>query len=158
MNNRLIYVECSPDELLIKLYGFYKRNIKHSYGKSRIGKLLENNQGDLALIDEDPDGSPVPYFAKTKFDLIKQEKGYAIKKDLKRNHYIIEIQPYLEEWIVDACDEAKINIRDYNLPKDPISLHNIINSNLKILKKLLEDLLNNNCRVKKLGEDIKSLH
>lgn len=157
MSNRLIYVECSPDELLINLYGFSKKNIKHSFDKSRIGKLLENNQGHLALIDEDPEGTPRPYFVKTNFDLVKQEKGYVIKKDSKRNHYIIEIQPYLEEWILDACDEVKINIRDFKLPKDPTSLHHIVNNNQKILKKLLKDLLTNNCRIKKLGVDMKSL-
>ena len=41
MINRLIYVECNPDELLIRKFGYSRKNIKHSYGKSRIGKLLE---------------------------------------------------------------------------------------------------------------------
>ena len=154
MSNRLIYVECYPDELLIQMYGFFKRNIRHSYGKSRIGKLLEKNQGHLALVDEDPDGTPIPYFDKTNFSLVKRENGYMIKKDSRRDHTIIEIQPYLEEWILDAYDEATGNIRDYNLPKDPISLHHIINNNLKNLNKLLKELLNHNCRIKKLKDDI----
>jgi hypothetical protein len=157
MSNRLIYVECNPDELLTQMYGFFKRNIKHSYGKSRIGKLLEKNQGHLALVDEDPDGTPIPYFYRTNFSLVKRESGYAIKNDSRRGHTIIEIQPYLEEWILDACNEAGIDIRDYNLPNNPIRLHHIINNNLKILKRLLEELLNHNCRIKRLKDDILTL-
>ncbi len=153
MINQLIYVECNPDELLVILYGFSKKNINHSYGKSRIGKLLERNQGQVALVDEDPDGTPIPYFNKTNFSLIKQTNGYRIINDSRRSHMIVEIQPSLEVWILDACDDAKIDIREYNLPKDPISLHHIINSNLKRLEKLLKELLNHNCRVKELRDD-----
>ena len=156
MSNRLIYVECYPDELLIQMCGFFKRNIKHSFGKSRIGKLLEKNQEHIALVDEDPDGTPIPYFDRTNFSIVKQENGYAIKNDSRRGHTIIEIQPYLEEWILNACNDARVNIREYNLPNDPISLHHVINSNLNKLERLLEELLNRNCRVKKLRDDIQS--
>ncbi|MHA1491280.1 MAG: hypothetical protein ACTSRI_16720 [Promethearchaeota archaeon] len=157
MSSRVIYVECNPDELLIQMYGFFKKNIKHSYGKSRIGKLLENNQGHIALIDEDPDGTPIPYFTRTNFSLVKEENGYVIKNDSRGGHTIIEIQPYLEEWVLEACNEAAVNIRDYNLPNDPISLHHIINNNLKKFKRLLNELLNHNCRIKKLKTDILAL-
>lgn len=157
MINHVIYIECNPDELLVKLYGFNKRNIKHSYGKSRIGKLLEKNQGQVALVDEDPNGTPIPYFKRTNFSLIKQENGYRIIKDSKKNHIIIEIQPYLEEWILNACIDAKIDIREYNLPKDPISLHHVINSNLNKLEKLLKELVNHDCRIKGLRDDLKSI-
>ena len=157
MNNRLIYVECNPDELLMQIYGFFKRTIKHSSGKSRIGKLLEKNQGRLALVDEDPEGTPIPYFNNTAFTLVKQENGYTIKNDSRRGHTIIEIRPYLEEWIIDACREAFVNIRDYNLPNDPISLHHIINNDLKKLRNLIMELLNHNCSIKRLRNDILTL-
>jgi hypothetical protein len=156
MINRLIYVECNPDELLVKKYGFIKRNIKHSYGKSKIGKFLEKNRGQIALVDEDPDGTPIPYFKKTDFSLVTQGNGYTIKNDSRRNHMIIEIKPYLEEWILNACKDARVNIREFNLPNDPISLHHVINSNLNKLERLLEELLNRDCRVKKLRDDIQS--
>ncbi len=151
-----IYVECNPDEILIKKYGFFSRNIKHASGKSRIGKLLENNEENIALVDEDPDGSPIPYFNRTNFTLKKKENGYTIKKDSRRGHIIIEIQPYLEEWILDACNEAGVNIRDFNLPNNPISLHHIINNNLKIFESLLEELLIHDCRIQRLRNDIRS--
>jgi len=157
MINRQIYVECNPDELLIKKYGFIKRNIKHSSGKSRIAKLLERNENCLALVDEDPNGTPIPYFDRTNFTVMKLEKGYIIKNDARRGHIIIEVQPYFEEWILDACVEAGINIRDYNLPNDPISLHHIINNNLKILERVIEELLHHNCRIQKLKDDILNL-
>ena len=154
MSNRLIHVECNPDEVLMQIYGFFKRTIKHSSGKSRIGKLLERSQGRIALVDEDPEGTPIPYFNNTHFSLVKQEDGYVIKKDIRRGHTIIEIQPYLEEWVLDACREASVNIRDYNLPNNPISLHHIINNNIKKFQNLIEELLNHNCRIKSLRNDI----
>ncbi len=157
MINRLIHVECDPDEVLTRLYGFTKKRIDHSYGKSRIGKILEKNQDRLALVDEDPDGTPIPYFVNTEFAILKQGNGYKIKSDIKRRHIIIEIQPYLEEWVIDACKEASIKIKDYNLPNDPISLHHIINTNLSKFQKLLEELLNHNSRLKKLRDAILTL-
>ena len=157
MSNRLIHIECNPDEVLIQMYGFFKSRIKHSYGKSRIGKLLEKNRERIALVDEDPEGTPIPYFKNTNFSLVKQEDGYAIKNDTKMGHTIIEIKPYLEEWVIDACREASVNIRDYNLPNNPISLHHIINSNIKKFQNLIEELLNHNCRIKRLRNDILTL-
>lgn len=150
-------MECNPDELLVKIYGFYRRSVRHSYGKSRIGKILEREQDLLALVDQDPDGTPIPYFKNTTFTILRQEYGYTIKSDTRRGHTIVELQPYLEEWIIDACREASIDIRDYNLPNNPISLHNIINKNLKVFKRLVEDLLNHECRVKWLKDDILNL-
>ena len=154
MSNRLIYVECNPDEALMQIFGFYKRNIKHSSGKTRIAKILEKNQGQMALVDEDPDVIPIPYFNKPDFSLIKQEDGYVIKKDIKREHIIIEIQPYLEEWVINACREASVNIKEFNLPNDPNSLHHIINNNLRKFQNLVNELLNHNCRIKKLKNDL----
>lgn len=157
MSNRLIHVECNPDEVLIAIFGFTKKRIKHSSGKSRIGKILEKNQGLLALVDEDPEGTPIPYFYKTNFSLLKQEYGYAIKNDSIRGHTIIEIQPYLEQWVIDACRDASVNIRDHGLPNDPISLHHIINNNIKKFQNLIEELLNHNCYVKRLRDEILTL-
>lgn len=157
MSNRLIHVECNPDEVLVQIFGFVKRSINHSSGKSRIAKLLETNQGRIALVDEDPEGTPIPYFDNTNFSLVKQESGYVIKNDLRRGHIIIEIQPYLEEWVIDACREASINIREFNLPNDPISLHHIINNNISKFQNLIIELLNHDCRVQKLKNDILTL-
>ena len=157
MINRFIYVECHPDELLVRKCGYFRRHIKHSYGKSKIGKFLERNEGHIALVDQDPDGTPIPYFKKTNFSPVKQANGYEIKNDARKGHLIIEIKPNLEEWILDACNEAGINIRDYNLPNNSRSLHHVINSNLDKIERLLEELLNHNCRVKQLREDLQSL-
>ena len=154
MINRIIYVECNPDEVLMQIFGFFRRSIKHSSGKSRIAKLLERNQGRIALVDEDPEGTPIPYFDNTDFFLVRQEEGYTIKNDSRRGHTIIEIQPYLEEWVIDACREASVNIRDFNLPNDPISLHHIINNNIKKYQNLIRELLNHDCRISKLRDDI----
>lgn len=157
MSNRLIYVECNPDELLVRKCGFTKRNIKHSYGKSNVGKLLEKNIGKLALVDEDPDGTPIPYFKNTDFTLVKQENGYTIKNDSRREHVIIEIKPNLEEWILDTCDEARVNIRTFNLPNNTRSLHHVINTNINKFERLLGELFNRDCRVVKLRDDLQSL-
>ncbi|MGQ4875908.1 MAG: hypothetical protein ACP6IY_17725 [Promethearchaeia archaeon] len=155
MINRLIHIECNPDEVLMLKYGFTKRRIIHSSGKARIAKLLEKNRGHIALVDEDPNGTLIPYFKNTNFFLLKQENGYIIKKDLKREYIIIELQPNLEEWIIDACKEASINIKNYKLPNNAISLHHIINNNLKKFEKLLLELLKHNCRIKWLKDDLK---
>ena len=58
-----IYVECNPDEYVVKhLLGFKKKEIKHASGKPRIGKLLQKNENCVALVDEDPESSSIPYF------------------------------------------------------------------------------------------------
>ena len=111
----------------------------------------------MALVDEDPEGTPIPYFNNTNFSVVKQEEGYVIKNDMKLGHIIIEIQPYLEEWIIDACREASVNIKDFKLLNNPRSLHHIIISNIKKFQTLVEELFKYNCRITKLKNDLLTL-
>jgi len=157
MSNRVILIECNPDETLMQECGIFRRRIEHSYGKSRIGNKLNKNKNYIALIDEDPDGTQPPYFKKTNFSIVKKEFGYTIKSDKNNNHTIVELEPNLETWILDACKEISVDIRTYNLPNNARSLHNIINININKFRELVKNLLQYNCRLLNLRDEIHKL-
>ena len=54
--------------------------------------------------------------------------------------YLIIFTPRFEEWIVSLCRQYGIMLSDYGLPTDSIRLHDIINSRLNNLERLLNEL------------------
>lgn len=50
------------------------------------------------------------------------------------------LSPRLEEWIIGASKEAKVNMNDYGLGSDPNQLHRMINRRIDNLKRLLCDI------------------
>lgn len=121
---KMIFVECHADETLIKAFGIPARAIKHEYGKARACNRLKNVRNSLALLDEDPLAVQHPY--------------------------IIFLSPRLEEWIIKAANEARINLGDYGLSGDPDKLHDILSSSSSHALRKFENLLKDLVRTKKL--------
>ena len=72
---------------------------------------------------------------------------------------LIIICPRLEDWIIKASIEEKINLNNYDLPSNPVDFHSIININPNITKfqNLLHELLKKeNKRLLTLRECIKN--
>lgn len=136
-----VHVECYPDGLLVSKLGFTTKKIKHGFGKSRVLKKLSRSSGSLGLVDEDPGQSKHPYEKKLSED--KTSVNLKLFKDPNGNK-IIELKVKLENWILNACTESKINPAQFNLPADPHKLHIIINSKLKNYGDLLDELIRRN--------------
>jgi len=154
-----VFVECDPDELLVKKMGFPKKMIIHAGNKPRVCKRLKDNDNCCGLVDEDP-YSVQPEYLKNLLNnprsLITNTNDIKVVYDAKRNNYIIILCPRLEDWFVRTARDSGIRLRDYGLPENPDKLHREINANLDKFEKFLDDILKvNNRRTQEL---LKAFH
>jgi len=146
-----ILVECNPDKLLVKKLGVPKKSIIHAGSKSEVCKRLEKKMtNSVGLIDEDPFSVQPRYIRKLKVLENPQRFGIKVLFDEEKNNSIIVLSPRLEEWIIEASREARIDLEKYKLPRDGNTLHKVINSNLSKFENLLDELINKSERVEVL--------
>ena len=148
---RYMLVECNPDKLLVKKLGVPKKSIIHAGSKSEVCKRLEKKMtNSVGLIDEDPFSVQPRYIRKLKVLENPQRFGIKVLFDEEKNNSIIVLSPRLEEWIIEASREARIDLEKYKLPRDGNTLHKVINSNLSKFENLLDELINKSERVEVL--------
>ncbi len=147
----MIYVECKPDEVLVRvLTGLPRREVIHEIkGKPRIVDKISKLQNSTGLIDEDPGGVQPVYLKRMGVVQDLLQRGLRILQDTKENRIIV-ICPRLEEWVVRAAMEARVDLRQYTLPDDPQRLHQVINDDLRKFQRLVEDLKDTD-RLRALG-------
>lgn len=158
----MLFVECKPDyELVISLASVPIKKVEHAGNKSGVLKKLVRRRGtpnyenSIGMIDEDPLSTQPPDLEK--FREIEYLERYKIRILHYRwlNNRLLVLCPKLEEWIVEAAREARINLNDYGLPSDPRKLHEVINLGIKRFRELVEDLMNQSNRVKELQAQLK---
>jgi len=139
----MIFVECKPDEILVKkLISSKKKQIIHAGNVSEVCKRLQKTKNSIGLIDEDPGKIWPPYKEQLLRNAKIEEKcGIKVVYDKERNNYLILLCPRLEEWICKVVKDAKISLNKFGLPDDPEKLHETINANLDKFEKLLNDIL-----------------
>ncbi len=138
----MIYVECKPDEALVRLTaGITRKEIVHELkGKYEVLKRLDAGSNYVALLDEDP-RSIQP--SSLKRMVVQQEPPNTQLKvlyDSRRNNRIILLYPRLEEWVITAAEETRIDMDAYGLPSRGQALHKIINDDLRKFERLLSAL------------------
>lgn len=134
----MIYLECNPDKALVMAMGVHKKEIYHSGGKSNVCKNLAKNRKSIGLVDEDPYSPQPSYIGKLKIK--SNEQAIKLLYDENARNYLIILCPKLEDWILKAAKEAKVNVEDYSLPDDASELHEIINIKPEKFLRLIEDL------------------
>lgn len=135
----MILIECYNDEELVKQLGFKKKQYKHMANKPEVVKGLKKGSGiSIGIVDEDQEAnqpSDVRFYQT--IDMIGSIK--LKKKDAIR--FLIEISPYLEEWIYRVAGRNKIIPEDYGLPK---AAHNLPKKPDHKFKEFLRVLIENN--------------
>jgi hypothetical protein len=124
-----VFVECIPDEALVKYFGISVSKIEHKSGKAKVCNLLRKRKGNYALVDQDPGSALHPYYSQ--LILLEEQHGLKIYTDKALNNKIIEICPRFEEWFVQTAFEAGINPLDYGLSDKAFVLHRNIHLRLK---------------------------
>lgn len=139
----MIYVECKPDEALVRhLTGFARRQVAHEFkGEHEVCKRVRAQQGSKGLVDEDPGSPQPPYFGETILAVDRPELGLKVFDDKRRANRIVVLRPKLEDWILDTARGVSVDVRQHNLPNRPSQLHGVINANLAKFERLLEELL-----------------
>ncbi|MBI4336281.1 MAG: hypothetical protein HY683_00430 [Chloroflexi bacterium] len=138
----MIYVECKPDEILVRtLTGLSRRQVIHeSKGKPAVAKEMRSRTGVLGMVDEDPGSVQPAYFTEMVVQRELSKQHLKLLRDTQTNNRLVLLCPYFEAWIVYAAHTAKIDITKYGLPANPVSLHQIINADPRKFERLVEHL------------------
>lgn len=137
----MIHVECKPDAALVRsVASVHKREIYHQKGKGEVCNRLEGETNSKGLVDEDPSATQPAYLKKLAPSQDLSHQGLRELHDRSRGNSLVVLCPTLEEWILKAAEEARIDVRQYHLPDDPVKLHRVINLELDNFEKLVEDL------------------
>ena len=140
---RTIYVECKPDELLVKKLIGSRARVVHAGGKGGVvNRLCRDRARAIGLVDEDP-GSAIPKRFRMEFELVERhdEYGLAIYRRRSGHSYVVVLSPRLEEWILEACKASRVDPQRYGLPRDPNEFHRVANISLDSFEKLLIELI-----------------
>jgi hypothetical protein len=146
----MIYLECYPDEALLRILGIPVKKIHHAGNKGNVCKRLEKSTNSKGLVDEDPLSTQPSYIKKLK--LHSNEKSIRLLHDESVKNYLIILCPRLEEWILKAARESGLNIKNYGLPNKADELHKVINVRLEKYENLISDLKNRKSRMLKTLE------
>jgi len=138
--------ECYFDTVLVKTILQIKGVLNHKKGCNDVikvmkdGKLKDNFA--VGIVDKD----------KTELGYLKEFDKYEFENlnlyrhsNRSKHHYIIQLNPPIEKWILRVAREANINIVDFGLPEDFESLKKLTKSELAAetqeLKKLCKVLV-----------------
>jgi hypothetical protein len=121
-SNSCVIPECYVDSCLIEVLLFAGRDhVNHQKGNGNVANEMKGKFGNefcIGVIDEDRE--PLDYLKE--FQTVV-ESGYLklLKHDTK-DHYIIQIRPVIEKWIIVLCAENEIELKKFGLPEKWIDL------------------------------------
>lgn len=127
-SNSCVIPECYVDSCLIEVLLFADRNhVNHQKGNGNVANEMKEKFGNdfsVGIIDEDRE--PLEYLSE--FELINESKYLKLWKHGTRNHYLIQIRPVIEKWIIGLCAEYGIFLKNFDLPENWIDLARISKS------------------------------
>ena len=108
----IVVPECYVDTNLINI--LLNKDCNHQKGCATVCKTLDAKLADqfaIAIIDKDKkEPKAVEQFVK-----IGESEHLVVSKHQTRHHYLIQIKPAIESFILDAAEELGINLSDYGL-------------------------------------------
>ncbi|PYF74557.1 hypothetical protein B0O44_1032 [Pedobacter nutrimenti] len=123
-----IIPECYVDTNLVEtLVPPSKGGYNHQKGCGTVTSVMKGKFSDsfaVGIIDKDK--KQVDYL--NEFNLVHQFENLFLHKHKDRHHYIIQINPALERFLISGADEVNISLEDYGLPIDMDRLKKISKS------------------------------
>jgi hypothetical protein len=111
----MILIECYNDEELVKQLGFKKKQYKHKANKPEVVKGLKKESSiSIGIVDEDQEANQP---SEMRFYQTINVMGSIKLKKKDTTRFLIEISPYLEEWLYKIAKRNRIIPEDYGLPK-----------------------------------------
>ncbi len=149
----MIFVECNADFALVSALGFPKASIEHIFDKGRVCRRVEENEGSVGMIDEDPNASQPAYLGRLKAR--PDAHGVRCLQDPSGRVRIMVLCPRLEDWLLRAAKDAGVDVADFGF--DPKFMHTETGEKPERLKKLVGDLRSKGSpRLKRLEDALKS--
>ena len=115
----MIYVECKPDELLVRqVTNLPRRQVIHeAKGKGGVFNRLMRYRNLVAMVDEDPGATQPTYMRHLSLNQDMANLGLRLYFDSSRNHRVVVLCPRLEEWLLRAAGDLEFDMeRTYRLP------------------------------------------
>ena len=148
MNGLAIIPECYVDTCLVETITGCYNQFNHQKGCGNVSRLMQGKLNDsfaLGIIDKDK--QEVPYIKE--FYLLSSRESLFLYKHKIRHHYMIQIQPAVESFILKAVNEVGVSLTAYELPTDLKGLIKVTKQvsgnnevDFKRLKCLFNDLSN----------------
>lgn len=113
----LVIPECYVDTTLIETIVPPVRGYNHQMGCNKVAQKMQNDLKEyfaLGIIDKDK--RSIKYLEE--FSLVVSEKSLFLYKHPNRPHYIIQIYPAIERFILDSSAEVDIDLPEYGLQND----------------------------------------
>lgn len=111
----IVVPECYADTNLMNV--LVGKMCNHQKGCSTVCKTMNerlHNQFAVAIVDKDKRQPE----ATKQYEEIGQTSCLVVCKHRTRPHYLILVDPAIEEFIIHAVNELGINLKDYNLPTE----------------------------------------
>jgi hypothetical protein len=116
INNQCVIPECYIDSCLVEVLLFAGKNhVNHQKGNGTVAKEMKEKFEDafcVGIIDEDR--KELDYLKE--FSLLKETEHLKLWKHENKHHYIIQLRPVIEEWILTNCSTVEIDIGEFKLP------------------------------------------
>ena len=123
MIDKAILTECYVDSNLIETLIPTKIGYNKQHGCSRVAGVMKKQLKDkfaLGIIDKDK--TDIDYLKE--FDKIDEvEHSLILWKHKEKHHYIIQISPEVEPWLLNVAKELNINLNDFGLPTELSDLY-----------------------------------
>ena len=125
--NRVNYIlpECYVDTNLVN--ALVGGMCNHKKGCATVCKSLDKEFADkfaVAVIDKDK-REPKQV---SQFTVLAEKDGIVVCKHKQRPHYLIEINPAIEVFILNAVNELQLSLSSYGLPDDINALKKLTKS------------------------------
>jgi len=150
--------ECFADTLLIEMLVPTERGYNHKHNCFKVEDEMKSGalKDKFAVGIIDKDKKQIGYLSQ--FSIIDEIKDTLIlwrHTDKQKHHYVIQLCPALEKWIMKICEEEQIDLSDFELNdldifrREAKSTSSINNRKLKSLFAEINNKVNNTS-VKKL--------
>jgi len=140
-----IYTECNVDTNLVETLVPPKSGYNHQYGCNNVARAMKVRMADkfaIGIIDRDKE--ELDYLKE--FDIAIESDALILHRHKSRHHYIIQISPAAERFILNAAEKVGVSLDEYNLSNTLEGLKEITKTvrskNEPRLKKLFKTLQN----------------
>jgi hypothetical protein len=112
-----IIPECYVDTNLVETLVPTKTQYNHQKGCGTVTKVMQEKfAGRFALGIIDKDKNEVDYLKE--FTIVATNGSLLLHKHKTRHHYIIQIYPAIERFILASAEEVGVLLNDFDLPSD----------------------------------------
>jgi hypothetical protein len=121
-SNECIIPECYIDSCLIEVLLFADRNhVNHQKGNGTVAREMKIKFAEtfcVGIIDQDR--KQLDYLEE--FNLAVEANSLKLWKHKSGHHYMIQICPVIEEWILSVCNQTEVLLKKYDLPESLLGL------------------------------------